>query len=126
MKQSLLKASETLVKVVPGLTEESVTQWKHSLEEPEHQLRIRVYFLVARKRYVRHPSVSLNLKSLICVCLRSFSYQVSLIQSTEVIRKGSALPIRLVRRLFGAFYPLYWARSLKGAASWFVSLSRWR
>ena len=50
MKESLVKASATLVKVVPGLTEDSVTKWKLALEEPEHQLRLRVYFLAARKR----------------------------------------------------------------------------
>ena len=50
MKQSLLKASAVLVKVVPGLTEETVAKWKRALEEPEHNLRLRVYFLVARKR----------------------------------------------------------------------------
>lgn len=50
MKQSLLKASATLVKVVPGLTEDSVTKWKLALEEPDHKLRLRVYFLTARKK----------------------------------------------------------------------------
>lgn len=50
MKRSLVKASATLVKVVPGLTEDSVAKWKLALEEPEHELRLRVYFLVARKR----------------------------------------------------------------------------
>ena len=50
MKQSLLKASATLVKVVPGLTEESVAKWKLALEEPDHKLRLRVYFLTARKK----------------------------------------------------------------------------
>lgn len=50
MKQSLLKASEMLVKVVPGLTEESVAKWKLALEEPDHKLRLKIYFLIARKR----------------------------------------------------------------------------
>ena len=50
MKQSLLKASATLVKVVPGLTEDSVAKWKLALEEPDHKLRLRVYFLTARKK----------------------------------------------------------------------------
>lgn len=50
MKRTLLKASTTLVEVVPGLTEESVTKMKLALEEPEHRLRIRFYFLAARKR----------------------------------------------------------------------------
>jgi hypothetical protein len=50
MKQSLVKASAMLVKIVPGLTEESVARWKVALEEPEHKLRLRVYFLAARKR----------------------------------------------------------------------------
>jgi len=50
MKQTLLKASTMLVEVVPGLTEESVAKLKQTLEEPEHKLRLRVYFLVARKR----------------------------------------------------------------------------
>jgi hypothetical protein len=50
MKQSLLKASTMLVKVVPGLTEESVAEMKLALEAPEHKLRLRVYFLTARKR----------------------------------------------------------------------------
>lgn len=50
MKQSLLKASSVLVNVVPGLTEESVAKMKLALEEPEHKLRLRVYFLAARKR----------------------------------------------------------------------------
>lgn len=68
MKQSLLKASAMLVKVVPGLTEESVAKWKLALEEPEHELRLRVYFLAARKRLVSSPPPSLNLdEGLTCV-----------------------------------------------------------
>ena len=50
MKQTLLKASTTLIDVVPGLTEESVAKMKLALEEPEHMLRMRIYFLAARKR----------------------------------------------------------------------------
>jgi len=50
MKQSLLRASATLVKVVPGLTEDSVAKWKLALEKPDHKLRLRVYFLTARKK----------------------------------------------------------------------------
>jgi hypothetical protein len=50
MKQSLLKASAVVANVVPGLTEESVAKMKLALEEPEHKLRMRVYFLAARKR----------------------------------------------------------------------------
>ena len=50
MKQSLLKASPMLVDFVPGFTEESVESWRLALEEPEHKLRLRMYFLAARKR----------------------------------------------------------------------------
>lgn len=50
MKQTLLKASETLVKVVPGLSEDSLAKFKLVVEEPEHELRLRIYFLVARKK----------------------------------------------------------------------------
>jgi hypothetical protein len=50
LKQSLLKATVVLVKVVPGLTEESVEKCKIAFEEPKHKLRLRVYFLTARKR----------------------------------------------------------------------------
>ena len=50
MKRTLQKASTTLVEVVPGLTEESVAKMKLALEEPEHKLRLRIYFLTARKR----------------------------------------------------------------------------
>jgi len=104
MKQSLLKASTMLMKVVPGLTEDSVEKWKLALEEPEHKLRLRVYFLAARK-----------------------SYKASQIQNTEVMQTGPLLPIRMAQRLFGAFVPSYWTGSgLAGAASWFISLLRWR
>jgi len=101
MKQSLLKASSVLVNVVPGLTEESVAKMKLALEEPEHKLRLRVYFLAARK-----------------------SYKISQIQNTDVIQSESLLPIRVARRIFGAILPPYWG--FTGAASWFISLLRWR
>jgi len=42
-----------MVKIVPGFTEESVAKWKLALEDPEHELRLRVYFLAAQKRYAR-------------------------------------------------------------------------
>jgi len=104
MKESLVKASAMLVKVVPGLTEDSVAKWKLALEEPEHKLRLRVYFLAARK-----------------------SYKISQVQNVEVIQREPLLPIRFARRFFGPFLPSYWTgRGLAGAASWFVSLSRWR
>ena len=50
MKQSLIKSSAMMVEFVPGFTEESVAKWKLALEDPEHELRIRVYFLAAQKR----------------------------------------------------------------------------
>lgn len=50
MKQTLVDVSSALVKVVPGLTEECVARWKLALEEPEHKLRLRIYFLTARKK----------------------------------------------------------------------------
>ncbi|KAF9647948.1 hypothetical protein BDM02DRAFT_2475950 [Thelephora ganbajun] len=104
MKQSLLKVSTMLAKVVPGLTEESVAKFKLVIEEPEHELRLRVYFLAAHK-----------------------NYKLSQIQNTEVIQRRALLPIRVVRRLFGALLPSHWTgRGLTGAASWFISLLRWR
>jgi len=57
MKQSLLRASTMLVGVVPGLTEDAVAKWKLALEEPKHRLRLRVYFLTARKRWVSLSSL---------------------------------------------------------------------
>ena len=45
MKQSLVEASVTLVKVIPGLTGDTVMKWKSALEEPEHELRLQVYLL---------------------------------------------------------------------------------
>jgi len=104
MKQSLLKSAATLVKVVPGLTEESVANFRLALEEPENNLRLRIYFLAARK-----------------------SYRLSEIQNTEVARKTSLLPTRLAQRLFSACLPSNWTgRGLTGAASWFISLLGWR
>ena len=44
-----------MVKIVPGFTEESVAKWKLALEDPEHELRLRVYFLAAQKRYAHSP-----------------------------------------------------------------------
>ena len=38
MKQSLVEASVTLVKVVPGLTGDTVMKWKCALKEPEREL----------------------------------------------------------------------------------------
>lgn len=103
MKQSLLKSSSVLVKVVPGLTEESVAKFKRALEEPEHNLRLRVYFLAARK-----------------------TYKASQIENTQVLKRSS-LPVRVTRRLLSAISPSYWTgRSLASAASWFISLLRWR
>ena len=40
MKQSLVEASATLVKVVPGLTGDTVMKWKCTLEEPERELQL--------------------------------------------------------------------------------------
>ena len=51
MKQSLLKSSVMMAQVAPGLTDESMAKWRLALEDPEHALRLRIYFLVARKRY---------------------------------------------------------------------------
>jgi hypothetical protein len=108
MKQSLLRGSAMFAKVVPGLTEESVAKWKLALEEPEHELRLRIYFLAARKSFKVVPQVSPK------------------VQDSELVLRAP-LPIRLVQRLFGTFLPSYWTgRGLAGAASWFVSLSRWR
>jgi len=116
-----------MVKIVPGLTEEWVAKWKVALEDPEHQLRLRVYFLAARKRYAHSLSLPLSLDhGLTRVCSYFPSYKVPQAQDTEVIRRAP-LPIRLAQRLFSAFLPSYWAgRGLAGAASWFISLSRWR
>jgi len=100
MKQSLLKASPMLVNVVPGFTEDSVARWRLDLEEPEYNLRLRMYFLAARK-----------------------SYKASQVQNTEVIQKGPLLPTRLAQRLFSALSPSSWG--LTDAASWFISLLKW-
>lgn len=49
MKQALLRASLILARVIPELTEDSVIGWKLALQKPEHKLRLRIYFLEARK-----------------------------------------------------------------------------
>lgn len=123
LKQSLLKASTVLAKVVPGLTEESVREMKLTLEEPEHKLRLRVYFLTARKKYVRcflFLGSTFRPDSLP-------SYKLSQVQNMEVIQSESILPIRVARGLFGAVLPSDWTGSgLASAVSWFISLLRWR
>ena len=45
MKQPLVEASATLVKVVPGLMGDTMMKWKCALEEPEHKLQLQVYLL---------------------------------------------------------------------------------
>lgn len=127
MKQSLLKASVVLTKVVPGLTEESVAKLKLALEDPEHKLRLRVYFLAARKRWVHSRFPSVLILSLMWILFGPFSYKVSQMQNTEPLRVGPHLPIRVTRRLFGAILPSYWTgMALAGAAGWFISSLRWR
>jgi len=101
MKHSLLGASPMLVDVVPGFTEDSVERWRLALEEPEHKLRLSMYFLAARK-----------------------SYKPSQIQNTEIVLKEEPLPsIRSVRRPFSTLLSSSWTgKGLTVTASWFVSL----